>query len=120
MPDLRAELDRAIEANRVLQRANVELCRQNELLTLKTENSRLRKEREAGLRLKVADRSGALSIYGLQKFPVTLFKSQWQRILDAAEEIRAFIAANDGKLRSKDDPSPARNVLAMKRRGSDR
>jgi len=47
-------------------------------------------------------KKGGLSLYGIQRFPVTYYHAQWTRILDKADEIRAFIAANravkpDGK-----------------------
>ena len=43
-----------------------------------------------------------MSVYGLGRFPVTLYKEQWAKLLDMAEEIRAFIAANDAKLKAKE------------------
>lgn len=45
---------------------------------------------------------GAVSVYGMGRFPVTLYKEQWLRLLDMAEEIRAFIAANEAKLKAKE------------------
>ena len=51
--------------------------------------------------MKVSDK-GAVSVYGMGRFPVTLYKEQWLRLLDLAEEIRAFIAANEEKLKSKE------------------
>jgi hypothetical protein len=44
---------------------------------------------------------GGLSIYGLGRFPVTLYKEQWTRLLDMADEIRKFIAANESTLKAK-------------------
>jgi len=52
------------------------------------------------LTFKVGDKGG-LSVYGLGRFPVTLYVEQWTRLLDAADEIRAFLAANSGRLRRK-------------------
>lgn len=49
---------------------------------------------------KVSEK-GALSIYGLQRMPVTLYVEQWARLLDFAETIRAFSAENDSKLKRK-------------------
>jgi hypothetical protein len=54
------------------------------------------------LRLKVSEK-GAVSVYGMGKFPVTLYKEQWLRLLDIADEIRAFIAVNNAQLKSKQD-----------------
>jgi hypothetical protein len=51
--------------------------------------------------MKVSDK-GAVSVYGMGRFPVTLYKEQWLRLLDMAEEIRAFIAANEAKLKAKE------------------
>ncbi len=49
---------------------------------------------------KVSDK-GALSVYGMGRFPVTLYRSQWERLLGAADEIRSFITANADKLAVK-------------------
>jgi hypothetical protein len=58
------------------------------------------KQAPRGLTLKVSEKGG-LSVYGLGRFPVTLYKEQWTRLLGMAEEIREFIKANDGALKSK-------------------
>ena len=50
--------------------------------------------------MKVSEKGG-LSIYGLGRFPVTLYKEQWTRLLDMADDIRKFIAANDSALKTK-------------------
>ena len=44
---------------------------------------------------------GGVSVYGLGRFPVTLYKEQWTKLLDMADEIRAFIRENDGQLKTK-------------------
>jgi hypothetical protein len=46
--------------------------------------------------------NGAVSVYGLGRFPVTLYKEQWLKLLDMSDDIRAFIAANEGRLEAKD------------------
>ena len=51
--------------------------------------------------MKVSEK-GAVSIYGMGRFPVTLYKEQWLKLLGMADEIRAFIAANDAQLKAKD------------------
>ena len=71
-----------------------------ELERLRQENAALKKETSSGMRLKVSDKGG-VSVYGLGRFPVTLYKEQWLRLLDMADQIRAFIAANDAELKSK-------------------
>ena len=53
------------------------------------------------LTLKVSEK-GAVSLYDMGRFPVTLYKEQWLKILDMADTIRAFIAANDAKLKAKE------------------
>ena len=73
------------------------------LARLEAENQALKQqvERKPGeLRLKVSEKGG-LSIYGLGRFPVTLYKEQWTRLLDYADEIREFLKANDQKLKAK-------------------
>jgi hypothetical protein len=49
---------------------------------------------------KVSDK-GALSVYGLMRFPVTLYRGQWETLLGRAADIRAFIAANAATLKAK-------------------
>ncbi|HSQ14462.1 MAG TPA: hypothetical protein VLM90_15660 [Candidatus Deferrimicrobium sp.] len=73
------------------------------LARLEAENQALKQqvERKPGeLRLKVSEKGG-LSIYGLGRFPVTLYKEQWTRLLDYADEIREFLKANDQQLKAK-------------------
>ena len=53
------------------------------------------------LRLKVSEK-GALSVYGLGRFPVTLYKEQWRRLLDIADEMKAFLKDNDHLLKGKE------------------
>ena len=71
-----------------------------ELERLKTENERLKSQRGRGISLKVSEKGG-VSVYGLGRFPVTLYKEQWTKLLDMAEEIRGFIRDNDGALKTK-------------------
>ncbi len=74
-----------------------------ELERLRAENERL-KNRGGGrpTGLKVSEKGG-VSVYGLGRFPVTLYKEQWAKLLDMADEIRAFIKENEGKLKTKGD-----------------
>jgi len=53
-----------------------------------------------GIRMKVSEK-GAVSVYGMGRFPVTLYKEQWAKLLDLADEIRAFIKTHDKDLKSK-------------------
>jgi hypothetical protein len=72
-----------------------------ELERLRQENAALKKGSSSSLRMKVSEK-GALSIYGMGRFPVTLYKEQWLKLLENADEIRAFIAAHDDELKAKD------------------
>ncbi len=72
-----------------------------ELERLRSENAALKKGASTGIRMKVSEK-GAVSIYGMGRFPVTLYKEQWLRLLDMSSEIRAFIAANETQLKTKD------------------
>jgi hypothetical protein len=71
-----------------------------ELERLRAENSALKKTTAKGLSLKVSEK-GALSVYGMGRFPVTLYKEQWLKLLDLNDDIRAFIKANDAQLKAK-------------------
>jgi len=51
--------------------------------------------------LRVSEK-GALSVYGLGRFPVTLYREQWEKLLNMAEEIRRFIQENDSVLKKKE------------------
>lgn len=73
-----------------------------ELERLRAENQALKKTTSKGLSLKVSEK-GALSIYGMGRFPVTLYKEQWLKLLDMADDIRSFIQANDAQLKTKAD-----------------
>jgi hypothetical protein len=72
-----------------------------ELEQLRKENDALRKEFASRIRLKVSEK-GAVSVYGIRRFPVTLYKEQWLKLLDRSSDIRAFIAANKAQLKAKD------------------
>jgi hypothetical protein len=73
-----------------------------ELERLRAENERLKKRSSRGVTMKVSEKGG-LSVYGLGRFPVTLYKEQWVRLLDMAEDIKTFIRENEGVLKSKED-----------------
>jgi len=71
-----------------------------ELEELRKENAALKKRVATGITMKVSEK-GALSIYGMGRFPVTLYKHQWLKLLGMYDDIRAFIVANDGQLKTK-------------------
>ena len=74
---------------------------QAELERLRAENAQLKNKDKGGLTLKVSEK-GAVSLYGMGRFPVTLYKEQWLRILGNAPEIEAFIRDNESRLKSKE------------------
>jgi hypothetical protein len=71
-----------------------------ELERLKAENEQLKNQRGRSASLKVSEKGG-VSVYGLGRFPVTLYKEQWVKLLAMADEIRAFIKENESKLKAK-------------------
>jgi hypothetical protein len=72
-----------------------------EIERLRAENDKLKSKGVRGLSLKVSEKGG-LSLYGVGRFPVTLYKEQWRRILGMASEIEAFIVENESSLKSKE------------------
>jgi hypothetical protein len=72
-----------------------------ELEQLRKENEQLKNKGVRGLSLKVSEKGG-LSLYGVGRFPVTLYKEQWRKILGMAGEIEEFIEKNEGALKSKE------------------
>jgi hypothetical protein len=72
-----------------------------ELDKLKAENEALKKGKERSVSLKVSEKGG-VSVYGMGRFPVTLYKEQWLKLLDMGQEIRDFISENEDKLKSKE------------------
>ncbi|HEV3020539.1 MAG TPA: hypothetical protein VGY49_16120 [Burkholderiaceae bacterium] len=71
-----------------------------ELERLRNENAALKKGAATGITMKVSEKGG-LSVYGMGRFPITLYKEQWLKLLDMSEAIRAFIAANEATLKVK-------------------
>ncbi len=72
-----------------------------ELERLRAENALLKNRTQRGVSLKVSEKGG-LSVYGLGRFPVTLYKEQWSRLLDMSDDIRTFLRENDAKLKTKE------------------
>jgi hypothetical protein len=72
-----------------------------ELERLRSENVTLKKGVSSNIRMKVSEK-GAVSVYGMGRFPVTLYKEQWLKLQDLSDDIRAFIAANEAQLKAKD------------------
>jgi hypothetical protein len=78
-----------------------DLDMQAELERLRAENTQLKNKDKGGVTLKVSEK-GAVSLYGMGRFPVTLYKEQWLRILGNASEIETFIRDNESRLKSKE------------------
>lgn len=75
---------------------------QKEVARLKAENEALKKKKQKALTLKVSPKKAA-SLYGLGRFPVTLYKEQWERVLDFAENIKTFLTVHESELSTKED-----------------
>ena len=74
---------------------------QAELARLRAENETLKQKRSTSTSMKVSEK-GAVSVYGLGRFPVTLYQEQWTRLLGLAEDIKTFIEENKSKLKTKE------------------
>ncbi len=75
-----------------------------EIERLKAENTALKntkKSASGGLSFKVSEK-GALSVYGMGRFPVTLYKEQWLKLLGVSEDIKKFISENEESLKTKE------------------
>ena len=73
-----------------------------ELERLKAENATLKSRSSKGVSLRVSEKGG-VSVYGLGRFPVTLYKEQWTKLLDMAEDIRSFLHEHDAELKTKEE-----------------
>jgi hypothetical protein len=60
-----------------------------------------KEQRVGGVTFKVSDKGG-VSVYGLGRFPVTLYYEQWTRLLEMTEELRTFLEENKSKLKLKE------------------
>ena len=74
---------------------------QAELARLQAENAALKTRTTRGVSLRVSEKGG-VSVYGLGRFPVTLYKEQWAKLLDMSDEIRAFLRDHDAELKAKE------------------
>ena len=74
---------------------------QQELERLRAENEALKKRRNSSVSMKVSEK-GAVSVYGLGRFPVTLYQEQWQKLLAMSDEIKTFIEENKASLKVKE------------------
>jgi hypothetical protein len=77
---------------------------QVELERLRAENEILKNRATKGMTLKVSEKGG-VSVYGLGRFPVTLYKEQWEKLLGMADDIRAFLMEHEAELKTKEKES---------------
>ncbi len=71
-----------------------------ELERLRAENEELKAKEKKALRLQVSQK-GAVSLYGIRRFPITFYADEWDTVLGMAEEIREFIGENESELKRK-------------------
>ena len=74
---------------------------EQKIARLEAENSALKTKKVVPITMKIGEKGG-VSVYGLGRFPTSLYKEQWIRLLDKADDIRAFIAANEKRLATKE------------------
>jgi hypothetical protein len=74
---------------------------QAEIERLRAENEALKKPARGQMSLRVSEK-GALSVYGLGRFPVTLYREQWEKLLGMGDDIKTFIQAHDSELKRKE------------------
>ena len=74
---------------------------QAELERLRAENAALKQQTARGVSLRVSEKGG-VSVYGLGRFPVTLYQEQWLKLLDMESDIRGFIRENQDRLKKKE------------------
>ena len=75
---------------------------EEKIARLEAENRALKGRRSGNLSLKISEKGG-VSVYGLGRFPVTLYKEQWTKLLDMAEDIRSFLHEHDAELKTKEE-----------------
>ncbi len=76
---------------------------------LKAENEALKLAKVKNLSLKVS-KKGAVSLYGMGRWPVTLYGTQWERLLDKAEDIKAFLVEHKAELAVKGEDTTNPNA----------
>lgn len=73
---------------------------QSELERLRAENQKLKADKQKTIRLQVSQK-GAVSLYGIRRFPITFYGDEWDTILGMNDDIRAFIAEHEGELKKR-------------------
>ncbi len=75
---------------------------EKEIERLRSENTALKAARRGGAVSFRVSEKGAVSVYGLGRFPVTLYQEQWDKLLGVVDDLRAFIDANRDRLKKKE------------------
>jgi hypothetical protein len=75
-----------------------------QLAALQAENQLLKQKKNTSISMKVSEK-GAVSVYGLGRFPVTLYQEQWVKLLSLSDEIKSFIDDNRTQLKVKEQAS---------------
>lgn len=75
-----------------------------QIAALKADNERLKQKKNSAISMKVSEK-GAVSVYGLGRFPVTLYQEQWIKLLSLSDEIKQFIDDNRAQLKVKEQAS---------------
>lgn len=71
------------------------------IAALQAENAKLKAKTNGKLTFKVSEK-GAVSVYGLGRFPQTLYKSQWERLMGEKDNLLAYIKDNEDRLTTKE------------------
>lgn len=105
-PPRAGEQDMTVTVARILQDVRPQATQSHdelmaEIVALREANERLKAGAQRGLTLKVSDK-GALSVYGMGRFPVTLYRGQWEKLAKALPQIEQFIQDNADRLATKD------------------
>ncbi len=93
---------RDLRSGRMNHMADEDLLAQ--LKALKAENELLKQKKNSAISMKVSEK-GAVSVYGLGRFPVTLYQEQWMKLLSLSDEIKQFIDENRAQLKVKEQAS---------------
>ena len=93
------ETSQACEATPAVSEASADMLAQ--ITALRKENEALRTAANSPLKIKVSDK-GAVSVYGLGKWPLTLYRSQWEKLIAHTSAVKSFIEVNSSKLASKE------------------
>ncbi len=87
---------------------------QAEIERLQAENAKLREMEQSTFRIAVSENTGCVSVYGLGRFPVSLYEDQWADLLGHASDILAFIRDNETAIKVAKERAELKKLLAKK------